>query len=377
MLKSLSSKWRSGSLSPTAESRLRGGQVQFLSPLAQNVDSQIAAEFWRSFAENAGEHLLAENFDHQAAHLWLGATDPPVLADQSSIIQRLLERRRATISTPLVTSYEEQDPHFGHWLLDVLAYEDYGEFKLVNNSYVHLNRPPVTLPPREHSIHICWGLGWHGATQAAPGKTAVENEFQERAWNKAPPGSVLQVVTLLLIDDWRHALRRLPVTFDLHRMNPLASSVSLRKGGKRWRLGEPKLPPGPVVEALFRRANSALTLGAWGLPVDRSSKSWWCALLFEADLPRLGFKQSAASIVSDHRHSWNAAHSRLPKMIDHVLAVPPQPGAGKFFRVKQYQNRVSLEPLNRSRDYVPVIDYWQFRVAALDLALDELWSRMH
>ncbi len=339
-------------------------------PSVDTRPGSFERRFWNAFAERGGTHLLAERFDYDAVDIWLDAAEPLVLADQSALIRRLLRRRRTATSTPLITAYEEQDPHYGRWTLSTLLYEEYGDFKIVNNSYIHINYPPTSRPPQEQRIHVCWGIGWEGATQPAP----RENE----RWSK-PAGSVLNAVLALVVDDWRGALAPLPVRFELHRLNPAAFESGTGQRRRRWRLLETKLPPPGAVAALFERVNYARTLSRWpqleNAKVGRSD--WWVAFLFEADLRGLGFRREP-SLHPGVAPSWYATISGLTREIEHVIVVPPEPAVASIYRVRPKGKGAILEPHRSARTTaVAVDDYLHLRVTALDLALNELSERMH
>lgn len=345
--------------------RLTRGAHALLAPGASARESELPRLLHERFQEAGGKLLSAERFDAEAAKLFLEATDPPVLADQSAVIRRLLQRRRSAASSPLVTSYEHQDPHFGRWVVSTLALGKYGEFKIVNKSDVRLNNPPTTLPPHEQRIHLCWGVGWAGA----------------------PAASALHGVVALLAEDWRVALARLPVRIDLHRLNPKPLSVSAERGRRRWRHADPPHPPFPppsVVGAVFERANRAHALTPWRIHArshdeqdgKRRANHWWCLCLLDSDLPRLGFSSGPHPLAAT-RSVWSAPRGTLPDAIEHVILVPPKPERGVSYSVRLTENRMVLEPLRYARTDIETTDYWNLRVAALDLVLDELSARMY
>lgn len=324
---------------------------------ADTPHGPVPKVFRERFAAAAGGFHLAERFDDLAARLYYDAEDPTILGDQEQAIRRLLARRRQMIGTPLVTSYEEQDPHFGKWTTTVLTFGEYGDFKLVNNSYVHLNNPPITIPPRVLDVHLCWGARFAGA----------------------PYASVLHGVTALVIDDWRHALQDVPVRFHLHRLGPVPHAVELGRGGRRWRHRDAgRLPPAKPIGALFARANRARAIQPFAMDDRReqTAKSWWCACLLERDLPSLGFRPGEGTSVDGHQNTWSASDCGLPRPIDHVIVVPPDEGDGVFHRVVSRDGLTVLDPIRRGREDVDVRWWQRLRVQALDLALDELLTRM-
>ncbi|HXM46109.1 MAG TPA: hypothetical protein VN924_33060 [Bryobacteraceae bacterium] len=334
-------------------------------PSALNGKPWHVAEMWRRFSESAGARQLPERFDHLAAVLYLHAEDPPLLPEQRWLVQKLVFRRKQQISTPLITSWEEQDPNFGRWVLGTLCSGEYGDFKIANNNHPRLNKPPSSVPPPNIEVHLCFGAGWNGAA---------------RAYSVAG-------FAALLIDDWRSALRPLDVSFHVHRLAPLPHSIGPILPGERWRdLQERRLPPTRAVGALFLRSDYGdLVEGpAWTPPPTRSGVGWWCASLLQDDLHELGFSPRVG------RAGWFAQNSRLPAPVEHVILVPslgaefqfsgkslnaePE-GSAELLRVRRENGGIALNPV-RTRDRTfPTRHYLQLRILALDLLLDELWAK--
>lgn len=324
------------------------------------------------FAAAEGDFHVAERFDDHAARLYFDADDPDVTGDQEQSIRRLLQRRKEMIGTPLVTSLDEQDPRFGPWTISLLTLGEYADHMYANNTYIHLNNPPITIPPRVLDVHFCWGVRTAGAVDA----------------------SVLHGVAALIIDDWQSALRDVAVRFHLHRFGPIATTLAVGRGGRRWRDREAlRLPPERVVGLLFARANRAHAMrpfepvgGTGGRSGTRvkvgddggavpPTRQWWCACLLEADLPALGFERGAGR-ASDTAAVWTAARSGLPDAVEHVILVPPAEGAGAFYRVDVRAGATTLEPLRQGRHDREITWWHGLRVQALDMALDELLARM-
>lgn len=315
-------------------------------------------DLWRRFGEAAGSHHIPERFDHHAAQLYMLARDPELLPEQRLLIQRLIFRRKQQISTPLVSSWEEQDPNFGRWVLGTLCFGEYGEFKIANNNHPRLNNPPISVPPPHVEVHLCVGSDWVTAVNC----------------------SAVNGFTALLLDDWRVALRPLDVSFHLHRLSPRLLNVGAFRPGRRWRdLNVKSLPPARATGGLFLRPNYAdlATDGNWSVgPTACDRRSWWCVCLLENDLRSLGFSPTASSGVTGQRsRSWFAAVSRLPSQVDHVVVVPPEPAPGALLRVRRMSDGVELEPVRTRQRDLPENDYLRLRVVALDLLLDELWTR--
>jgi hypothetical protein len=239
---------------------------------ASDSPAEVPRRFRALFAEGDAPHHVPERFDDRAARVYYEANDPRVTGDQERAIRQLLARRRQPIGTPLVTAYEEQDPHYGRWTMSLLAYGEYGDFKLANNSYIHINNPPVTIPPRVLRIHVCWGTQFHGAATA----------------------STLHGVVALLVDDLRAALRAVPVVFHLHCLGPAARSGVIGRGGRRWRDRKlQRIPKAHAVAMLFERANRARAVEPWVLVPEEahlSPRAWWLACLLEAFIDRVVFR---------------------------------------------------------------------------------------
>jgi hypothetical protein len=323
------------------------------------ANAALPLKVWRLFAQDAGPLHIPERFDHRAGHGFAFAEDPPVTLDQKRKIYRLLFRRKMLVSSPLVTSWEEQDPFYGRWVLSTLCYGKYGDFKIINNNHPRLNNPPSTLPPKTAHIHLCWGIGFAGVAQA----------------------SALQTMVALLLDDWRDALQRFRCRFFLDRLSPLPRTVDAGFAGTRWRdLKSHSLPPARVIGSCFLRANYAdlAVAGEWSISGNAvAALSWRCAFLLECDLPDLGFRPAVSyGLAGPAAEGWVAeGPSRLPAGIDHVIVVPPEEGPGQFLKVVSSGEEKRLEPVRRRPYAITDKDYWRLRVVALDLLLEELWAR--
>ena len=126
----------------------------------------------------------------------------------------------------------------------------------------------------------------------------------------------------------------------------------------------------------IRRANCAETFDPWILTDQLPTGShWWCACVLEADFGRLGFERASTSMSSSNLSAWDSEASSLPAKIQHLIVVPPRPGTAAFYQVRRDEARVRLYPIKLGRSGVPLKDYWQVRVAALDLVLSELLAR--
>lgn len=322
-------------------------------------------EMWRRFADSAGAHQVPERFDHLAAALYVHAEDPPLLPEQRWLVQKLVFRRKQQISTPLITSWEEQDPNFGRWVLGTLCFGDYGEFKIVNNNHPRLNKPPSSVPPPNIEVHVCFGASWAGASRAFS----------------------IAGFAALMIDDWRSALRPLDVGFHIHRLAPLPHSIGPFPPGERWRdVKQSTLPPARAVGALFQRVDygDLAEATAWTPPPLRLGVCWWCICALRDDLSEFGFSPRVG------RRGWYARDSRLPEAVEHVILVPPlgkgfqftgkslkaEPeGAAELLRVRREDGGVALNPVRTRNREFPARHYLQLRVLALDLLLDELWAK--
>jgi hypothetical protein len=308
----------------------------------------------KRFAQATGAHHVPERFDHHAASLYWHASDPPLSASQKSALRRLTNRRRVQGSTPLVTSWEEQDPHHGRWVLSTLAQGEYGEFKIVNSNHPRLNSPPQTRPLRPLAVHLCWGCGFAGAADAG----------------------VLQGCVALLLEDCRAALRGIRVHLHLRRLAPVpAASLPAFTPGDRWRDARHsplRLPPARAVGLLFARASFG-DLAAdprWQVSgAGARGRGWWVACLLESDLPQLGFSRTPAALEGFGTAAWHAPAAGLPEAIQHAVIIPVQPGPGAFFRVHRSSSGVSLDPLPVNHPNVTDTDYWRLRTHFMDLLL--------
>jgi len=68
-----------------------------------------------------------ESFDHGAGALYLHTHNPELTPDQAVRIRRLQRRRRQFESTPLITTFEEQDPLFGAIPTSAIISDDFEE----------------------------------------------------------------------------------------------------------------------------------------------------------------------------------------------------------------------------------------------------------
>jgi len=178
--------------------------------------------------------------------------------------------------------------------------------------------------------------------------------------------------------------------FHLHRLGPRPVAISLGRGGSRWRdrLTE-RLPPPPPIGAFFERANRCQALEGWTVVPGRANRNpdrqpstaratgsaWWCACLLETDLRGLGFQPVARSLSSDGRQ-WAAQPSGLPREIEHVFVIRPSDSTASFHRVGAHGSTTTLETIRTGRETVDNESWKRVRVQALDVALDELLTRM-
>ena len=323
-----------------------------------------------------------ESFDYAAARLYVTAQDPPPVADHDPRVRQLI-RRKQFVSVPLVTAFEEQDPRYGHIVLSTLTKGEYGEFLIVNHLDPRISSPQASIPPYEVAIRLCWGTGFAG----------VSESYSPDGRERIAYASILQGLVALLLDDWREALRLLPVKFFLHRMRPYRkygrNMVDSIKGGRRWRYLKAKesmLPPEDVVGLIFERADTASVSlqRKWQVDQNQSSdRGWWCGFVLRRDLRELGFVERISGLRHDGRQmlGWEAERSALPGRLSHVIVIDEPAGQGNILRVHSSPGglgRMTLYPMRRYHHLAKDDDYSfrALRKAALNLALDELQARL-
>ena len=349
---------------------------------------------WSRFSGVAGLEWLHESVDHIAAEVYLRSKGTKPTLSQSLLIQRLLKRRREMVSHPMTTSYTEQDPYHGATTLATLAMGDYGLFKIANRSAVWISEPPSTKPPRPMNIHLCWTHAYPGLCDKSA--LALPLPLPPDGWNgnseeiKLGPAvdcshaSILQGIVALLIDDWRSALRKLPLHYHLYRGPSADKGLPLGKGGPRWR--NPccfsSLPPSNAVEYLFHRPSHVdlANKAEWELPARAtdSRANWWCGCALLSDLRELGFERRRDTIVGyKDRGYWAGPLQCLHRCISHLIVVDP--GESLRWSICRVQQRGHCE-LRPMRGWAETegesYPFKKLRINALDLVLTVLKSRL-
>jgi hypothetical protein len=348
---------------------------------APGAEELMRDGLWKRFEEPAGAgRAAAEHFDHAAARLYVTAEDPPLLSSQAHRI-RQWKRHRRYLDMRQVSAYEEQTLHYGLITFPTLTKEELGEHEIVNRKDLRLGSPQATVPPRSLNIHLCWGVGFAGYatsfTPSAPARAQVAY------------ASILQGLTLLLLDDWRNALRLLRLRFFVHRARPRAAEVPKPfKSGRRWRNRDTDpvgLPPPEIVGHFFERAAAVAlsSAGRWEVQHEKQTRrGWWCGCALGCDLPEFGFRETRQTGQTRGAPStvWAAERSSLPEELSHLIVVDGPAGAGRIFRVHRSPGGRGYTRLQPERRYVirdPSEDasFRSLRLAALDLVLDEVQTR--
>jgi len=185
-----------------------------------------------------------------------------------------------------------------------------------------------------------------------------------------------------VVDDWRSALRHLPVQFHLHRDGEDQGELNLGVGGPRWRGSGSRtgLPPAHVVATLFKR-NSLADLAAgeadWAVPTGSADNSYhyWFGFILASDLRSLGFHES--SDFDGTTPGWEGPPGRLPDCLSRLLLLDP--GVGMDWTIMEVHRERSdlLHP--RTRCPEPEGEphpYPAMRRATLDVLLEALDRRM-
>jgi hypothetical protein len=332
------------------------------------------ALLWSLFA--AREPHFPERFDHAAGDLYLCAERPSPLPDQMRRIQQLKLRRREPEQSPQMRTAEEQDPWCGRVPLAALVPDSFDEVihRIENHETPRLNSPQPNRHPRPVHVHLGWTAGFAALTREH-GNLPPGPEPRGRATEAATAAAL----TLLLLEDWRAALRGLPLRFHLHRGAPAAPrSLDLGKGGARW-WGGP-LPPDGVVTAVFERPSLVQAASArpgWesaSMPVT----GWLCGCVAESDLPEMGFQ------LSPRIRLWTAPRVSpsgsgkplLPAGMTHLIVLDPPRGQGWICQVWNSPDgrTCELRPL-RERLPQPVRpdpSFQALRLNTLEVLLDVL-----
>ncbi len=282
-----------------------------------------AAGLWSRFATDAGAEWLHDRLDHVGAEIYLqgGAVDPT--AQQARRIDLLQRRRNEVFFTPMTTCYEELDPFQGAIALSTLSMGEYGMYKIANRSAVWISNPPSARPSHDVHVHLTWTCRFEGLQQTAswsvPGEPLV-----------APAASLLQGIVALVLEDWRSALRHLPVRFHLHRDGDEREELNLGPGGPRWRGPGARtgLPPAQAVARLFRRDSLALLAEGeadWTVPPGSADNAfhYWFGFILAEDLRSLGFQETLET--DGFQAGWEGPPGRLPDCLSRLAILDPAP----------------------------------------------------
>jgi hypothetical protein len=340
-----------------------------------------AGGFWSAYLgklTNSPERAwLSATFDHEAARMYLEAVDPEITSDQKRRIARLRRRRKSDELSRFPTSYEEVNPHSGAWMISTLMLEDLGEYKIVNGSDPRISSCPPALPPNEVGVHLCWAVGNEGLKRYEP--SAHMGSKAPNSGLRRSLASRLQAFSALLFDDWRCALRDLPVTFSAHSGS---ESDELGAGGSRWRPGASgvgAMPPPQAVRRFFRRCSWA-SLPQRGLAwkTKATSVNWYCLVVLPEDMKEFGFDLRQPAEDAQRSRYWEASISALPAGIDVVIVLGPSNRESDLCRVSWSNSCVRLTPVRSWRldEEQPDTAYVEVRTVALDLLLDALERMM-
>ncbi len=339
------------------------------------------AGLWSRFATEAGSAWLHERLDHVSAEVYLqgGAVDPT--SQQARRLDFLQRRRSEVFFTPMTTCYEELDPFQGAIALSTLSMGDYGMYKIANRSAVWISNPPSARPSHKVHVHLTWTTRFEGLLQSAVWSTLAEGS-EESDSLEVSAASLLQGIVALVVDDWRSALRHLPVQFHLHRDGEDQEGLNLGVGGPRWRGPGARtgLPPAHVVARIFRR-NSLADLAAseadWTVPTGSADNSfhYWFGFILASDLRSLGFRDWRES--DGTVRGWEGPPGRLPDCLSRLVLLEPAVGLDWTILDIQRERDDLLSP--RIRCPEPGGEphpYPVLRRATLDVLLEALDRRM-
>ncbi len=325
------------------------------------ASAAVAARWHESqCGDGEAKGWLFESVDLDAARMYLDAEDPPVEADQARRIRRLRRRERAWSQHP-PEGFEEPDMNARPTLADLV--QDSWEWKLVNGTFRGIGKPISSVPHQRLGIHVCWA---HGLGSLDRGETPA-----------------LRAVVALMIDDWRSALRDLPIVFLVHggqRAESVGQGI-LGRGGVRWKAlatRDGAFPDRDVVANLFHR--TTWTADAHSDPGRRKLAStlrgrrrgaeWWCLVVLESDLPELGFTRRRP------QDPWLGSDDLLPRHLGRVVAIDTERSRGEIYRlargpVGERASAVALRPAiecaRHPRD--GHAHYWPLRVQALNMVV--------
>lgn len=357
-----------------------------------NVKPDKVSGMWGSFLATVSTKHLHESFDHTAAHIFLGAKNPPILSRQQKLIQELRHNQQA-MSLPFTTSYDEQDPNHGVIALSALCAEEYGDFQIINNTMPKITNLFSGLPKAPVLVHMIWAttfaslLHSYAVPDAYAHLAAPDQLKATTTHGQQTAVSALQGVAALLMDDWRSALQGLDIFFYAHngKPNPDMKADQIGKAGPRWKAhidsGGP-LPPPRVVAKFFRRHTWLDPIPDDGLRWEsvrgESRFSWWVAFLLVYDLPAFGFRQHTVDVdLWSAKTIWQADDSSLSKQISHVILLDPIHNNGNICQAIHDSGRVLLRPLRWPDGVNPGKrdpSYRALRTFALDVLLDVLLS---
>ncbi len=339
------------------------------------------AGLWSRFASEAGADWLHERLDHVSAEVYLrgGAMNPT--SQQARRLDFLQRRRSEVFFTPMTTCYEELDPFQGAIALSTLSMGDYGMYKIANRSAVWISNPPSARPSHKVHVHLTWTTRFEGLLQSAVWPIPAEGS-DEPDRLEVPAASLLQGIVALVVDDWRSALRHLPVQFHLHRDAEDQEGLNLGVGGPRWRGPGARtgLPPAHVVARIFLR-NSLADLASgeadWSVPAGSADNSYhyWFGFILANDLRSLGFRESRES--DGTTPGWEGPPGRLPDCLSRLVLLDP--GLGVDWTILDIRRERSDLLSPRTRCPEPGGEphpYPALRRATLDVLLEALDRRM-
>lgn len=384
-------------------------------------------DIWFLFRWYDNSRQVAEKFDHHAGQLYFDADDPEVLPDQTHRIRRLHQRIN-TYELPVKMTPDEQSLLIGDYPLSLLITEPFEHLacRLINHWDPRLNRPPTCNPPRRVHLHICWTSGMAseatrhgfvktGASQQrpagtkpnAPADSGPESESRT-SLVRTSYASTVQVLTALIVDDLRTALRGLPVSVHMHRTAaaPIAGfSVNAGEPGTRWKetvFGGGKLPRADVIHLLFRRrliTETEQRSPGFRIPADergfhrteRHPQHWFLGVVWKGDLVdddttghraigHIRFQPLNRIQNSCTVSAWRCRAEDIPEYLTHLLLVDRGNGTGQFFEIRRERRNVRLLPRrqHRSGPSAGLNDpsFVDLRTDILDLVLDALETRM-
>ena len=278
------------------------------------------------------EHKRAwvhENMGYGQIAFYLQTEDLEMTQEQRNRLRRLMIRPKTDTSE--YKALPEGIAARGHFSLFTLTLGDYGFFKIANDSDLKLNSPEIGSPPKPARFSLRWLSSFEAVTQQwglLDDRCAITRD------------AFLKGMLAVVLDDWRAALRAVPIRFRLCPRDTSNGPLDMGRGGKRWKSTVPEEGDGPapdIVRTLFTRCTcveAATRPCSWqcappsrhyGMASDPCEKSrgWCCGFMLLSDMPRFHFspKEGAASPNECVWIGLGHATSESVSKLDHIVLI--------------------------------------------------------